>query len=224
MHSAPLAVTGALALAAALTFFHAGCTLALEPFPVTHVLLATYFSASAGLLAALFADSFWSTSGTVSLPALLRGLLAGVVSVSACCPFISVPSAVIVGCLGGLLVTLLGHVVRDLGLDDPTGVVPVCLGGGTWSVLAVGLFAEGPGTIYGLGPQQGLLLGGSAAQFCTQAAGAVAVGAFALLFSSLAWGLLDRLVGLTSPAAGAPGGLDQGEHGRSAYNFPPRQD
>ena len=35
---------------------------------------------------------------------------------------------------------------------------------------------------------------------------------------------MDRLVGLTSPAAGGPGGLDQGEHGRSAYNFPPRQD
>jgi Amt family ammonium transporter len=63
----------------------------------------------------------------------------------------------------------------------------------------------------------GLLFGGGAGLLMTQLTGIVAVGAYTLLVSFVAWGIIKAVMGLRVSPEEELEGLDLGEHGNSAY-------
>ena len=82
---------------------------------------------------------------------VINGVLAGLVSVTAACPWISIPSAIVVGAVGGILVVQCIDFLDSQGIDDPVSAISVHLGAGMWGTIATALFAEGPGALYKIG-------------------------------------------------------------------------
>ena len=104
-------------------------------------------------------------------------------------------------------------------LDDPVGALSVHLLRGIWGTLAVGLLAttDAPGGI----DANGLFHSGGLALLGKQAVGAVAVGAFTLVFSFVGRGILKARIGLRVTEEQERRGLELSEMGMSAYHDEP---
>ena len=78
-----------------------------------------------------------------------NGMLAGLVAITAPCAFVSPWAAALIGLVAGFLVVggvwFFDNVAK---VDDPCGAVSVHGLGGSWGVIALGLFADGT---YGTG-------------------------------------------------------------------------
>jgi Amt family ammonium transporter len=135
---------------------------------------------------------------------------------------VSVPSAAIIGFIGGVLVVFAVGFFDKLQIDDPVGAVSVHLCNGVWGTLAIGLFAIGPstepGAIYSAGPAAGLLFGGGITQLIPQFVGVAAVGGFTVLVTGIFWVVLKVTLGIRVTPAEEMEGLDIAEHGMEAYS------
>jgi hypothetical protein len=145
----------------------------------------------------------------------VNGALAGLVSITAGCAFVSVGAAVIIGLVGGILVVCAARLFDLMMIDDPVGALPVHLICGIWGTLALGLFASttAPGGL----DQNGLLYGGSITFLTTQAIGIATVGVFTFATSFVCWKVVDKLVGIRVVAQVESEGLDGHEMGMLAY-------
>jgi Amt family ammonium transporter len=68
------------------------------------------------------------------------------------------------------------------------------------------------------GPSAGLFFGGGTKQLIAQLVGVLAVGAYVVPVSAIAWLIIKALVGLRVAAQEEIEGLDIGEHGNEAYH------
>ena len=84
----------------------------------------------------------WLLLGKPDLSMILNGCLAGLVAITARCAFVSVPSALAIGTLAGIVVVLAVLFFDRLQLDDPVGALSVHLVNGVFGTLVVGLFAD----------------------------------------------------------------------------------
>ncbi len=133
---AVLALVGGAALVAA-NPIHAQAGLLSPRLGVNLVLAA----AGGAMLPALYT---WFVAGAADSLMVARGVVAGVLGVSAALAFIPPWAALALGATAGLLVPLVAYLVRYvLRLDDPTAALPVGLVGGVLGVLAVGSFGDG---------------------------------------------------------------------------------
>ena len=133
---AVLALVGGAALVAA-NPIHAQAGLLSPRLGVNLVLAA----AGGAMLPALYT---WFVAGAADSLMVARGVVAGVLGVSAALAFIPPWAALALGATAGLLVPLVAYLVRYvLRLDDPTAALPVGLVGGVLGVLAVGFFGDG---------------------------------------------------------------------------------
>src|SRR5690606_36802410 len=73
----------------------------------------------------------------------LNGALAGLVGITAGADCVSVPEAIAIGAIAGVVVVFSVGFFDKLRLDDPVGAISVHLVCGIWGTLAVGLFGEG---------------------------------------------------------------------------------
>ena len=131
------------------------------------------------------------------------------------CAFVSVASAGIIGVIAGAVVVPAVIFFDKIGVDDPVGATSVHLVCGVLGTISVGFFAEdwvSPNTT-----GSGLLFGGSAKLLMAQLTGVVAVGAFVLVASSIAWFLIKAVMGIRVTLHEEIEGLDIGEHGNQAY-------
>jgi Amt family ammonium transporter len=174
--------------------FNAGSTLEANGYAISHILINTAVAGASGGLGALIGAWFYLDRPILSY--LINGILCGCVSVTAACAYVSLPSAVIVGLIGGILVIFLTVILEKLRLDDPVGAVAVHLGGGIWGTLAVGLFSEGPDIYskYGIqeGPGLGFFLGGGVlnSSLLPQLIGIFWIGVYCFISSLLIWGIV----------------------------------
>ena len=73
----------------------------------------------------------------------LNGILAGLVSITACCDCMSNWQSILVGAIGGVLV-IAGILMLDKWkIDDPVGAWPVHGLCGIWGCLAIGILPNG---------------------------------------------------------------------------------
>jgi len=111
---------------------------------VASIAIDAMLSAAGGCLAAVAMTHWRYSKPDASLSA--NGWIAGLVAGSAGCGLISPVSAIFVGLVAGVLVTLLVETLElKLFIDDPGGAISVHAAAGLWGLLAFGLFAPANG-------------------------------------------------------------------------------
>jgi ammonium transporter, Amt family len=212
-HNMTSATLGALILWLGWFGFNPGSTMAASAGDIARIAVITNFGAAAGLISSTIIA--WIVLGKPDLSMIINGCLAGLVAVTAPCAFISAPSAILIGAIGGVLVVFAVLFFDKMKLDDPVGALSVHLANGVWGTIAVGLFAQDHFTPNTTG--NGLFFGGGAKLLTTQLIGIAAVGAFTLVASLVAWYIIKAVFGIRVTEEEEREGLDHGEHGNNAY-------
>ena len=210
-HNLSIATLGALILFMGWFGFNAGSTMAADASAIAHIAMTTMLGGAAGMASALVYS--W-VRGKPDLGLILNGTLAGLVAVTAGCNAISAMGAMSIGLIAGVLCAVAGPLFEKMRIDDPVGALPVHVVNGVWGTLAVGLFATKTGSV---GAFDGLLYGGGTALLTSQIIGAATVGAFMLAASAVCWLVVKAVTGLRVPMAVEIDGLDDHEHGSTAY-------
>jgi Amt family ammonium transporter len=178
------------------------------------VAVNTLLSAAGGVLAAAAITRYRFGKPDASLSA--NGWVSGLAASSAGCAFLSPAAALLIGLVGGALVTYtVAWFEAHLGLDDPTGAVSVHALGGIWGILALGLFARTAGIA--AAPTAGYPTVSRGGQMLAQVVGIATLLGFVLpLTYSLNW-LLNRFSPQRIPLEDERQGADLHELGAGAY-------
>ena len=206
-HSLTLGALGVFILWFGWYGFNAGSTLAAVGANIGTVVVTTTLAAAAGGLAAMLAGWTYPVYGKPDVGLTLNGALAGLVGITAGTADVSNLGAVIIGLVAGVIVVISIVGLERIGIDDPVGAISVHGVVGIWGVLAVGLFAQNGGLLYG----------GGFTQLGAQTIGALAIGAWAFGTSSIVFRVLDRFWGIRVTPEEELAGLDRMEHGADAY-------
>jgi Amt family ammonium transporter len=210
-HNMPIATIGLFVLWLGWFGFNPGSTMAANPDAISHVLMTTNTSAIAAVLTSTAAS--WLLMGKPDLGMTINGCLAGLVAITAGCAYVSVPSALIIGAIAGVVVVIAVRWFDKIRIDDPVGATSVHLACGVMGTLFVGLFAQSKFN----GGGDGLFFGGGWHLLGVQALGIVAVAGFVFVGSLLIWLLIKATMGIRVTLKEEIEGLDIGEHGNQAY-------
>jgi len=198
-HNIPLATAGVLILWLGWFGFNGGSVLSADPASTSLTLVTTCLAAAAGGMAAfVFSQILYKN---FDLTMFLNGILGGLVGITAGADQMSPTDAILVGAIAGIIIVLAVALVDKLRLDDPVGAVAVHLICGIWGTLADGLF----GAMASLD------------QFLVQLSGVAIVGAFCTLSSFIILFTIKKTMGLRVSEQEEVEGLDEAEHGMSAY-------
>ncbi len=196
----PLATLGTFILWLGWFGFNGGSQLALgsgaDAAAISNIFINTNMAAAAGVVAAMLASQ--ALYKKIDLTMALNGAIGGLVSITAEPLTPSIPAAVFIGALGGVLVVLTVPLLDRLKIDDVVGAIPAHLVCGIWGTLAVPL-TNGD------------------ASFGVQAIGVVAVGIFTMVASGILWSALKAVMGLKIDEEAELMGLDKAELGIEAY-------
>ena len=198
-HNIPFATAGVLILWLGWFGFNGGSVLSADPELTSLTLVTTCLAAAAGGIGAAITSLF--KDKTFDLTMFLNGILGGLVAITAGADLMSPNESVLVGLIGGVIVVFAVSLLDKLKLDDPVGAIAVHLGCGIWGTLAVGIF--------------GSMASGS--QFLTQLTGVGIIGAFCLINAFIILFTLKKTIGLRVSKREEIEGLDNAEHGMSAY-------
>jgi Amt family ammonium transporter len=212
-HNQILATLGVFILWLGWFGFNGGSQLAWggdDAVAASNVVLITNLAAAAGGLGALITTWIWY--GKPHLAQTLNGALAGLVSITAGCGNMTSGGAVLAGLIGGILVVFsIEFIEKKLKIDDAIGAASVHGVAGVWGTLVIGLWGvDGDVGI-------GLFNGGGASQLGTQALGAFAYAAWAIVLSFIILFALKKTIGLRVSEEVEKAGLDISEHGTIAY-------
>jgi Amt family ammonium transporter len=97
-HNLSISALGCLILWLGWFGFNPGSTMAADPFAISHIVVTTNLAGAMGALAATVTS--WIYLSKPDLSMIINGVLAGLVSVTACCAFVNLGSAAIIGLLG----------------------------------------------------------------------------------------------------------------------------
>ena len=198
-HNMPLAAGGVLILWLGWFGFNGGSVLSADPAVTSLVLVTTSLAAAAGgIIATVFSHILYKN---YDLTMFMNGVLGGLVAITAGADQMSTGEAMLVGAIGGIIVVLAIALLEKLKLDDPVGAIAVHLFAGMWGTLAVGIFGDMASTN----------------QFMVQLAGVGIVGAFCVLSTLILVLSIKATIGLRVSREEEIGGLDDAEHGMSAY-------
>ena len=198
-HNIPLATAGVLILWLGWFGFNGGSVLSADPALTSLTLVTTCLAAAAGGVAAfIFSQILYKN---FDLTMFLNGILGGLVGITAGADQMTPTDAILIGAIAGVIIVLAVAMVDRLRLDDPVGAVAVHLICGIWGTLAVGLFGAMASTD----------------QFLTQLTGVAIVGAFCLATSFIILFTIKKTMGLRVSEKEEIEGLDDHEHGMSAY-------
>ncbi|MEA5568312.1 ammonium transporter [Anabaena sp. UHCC 0399] len=219
-HNMSIATLGCLILWLGWFGFNPGSVMAADPNAITHIALTTNMAGAVGGIAAT--ATAWLYLGKPDLSMIINGILAGLVAITAPCAYVSIPGAVIIGLIAGVIVVFSVTLFDKIGIDDPVGATSVHLVCGIFGTLAVGLWSVGPGVYSwygeGLGPAKGLFAGGGLGQLGIQFLGVISVGGMTVLLSSIFWLVLKYTLGIRVTRDEELEGLDIHEHGMEAYS------
>jgi Amt family ammonium transporter len=209
-HSVALGTLGVFILWLGWFGFNPGSTLGAD-ISFARIAVTTNIAAAGGAVAAML--TAWYNVGKPDLGYTLNGALAGLVAITAGCAVVSPASALIIGLVGGSIMFYGTRFLEKVRIDDPVGAIPVHGFAGVWGTLAVALFAQAPYS----STFTGLFFGGSAYQLLIQALGILAVFAWTTAAAFAVFKTVNLSHGLRVSELEELKGLDQNEHGTSAY-------
>jgi Amt family ammonium transporter len=192
--------------------FNPGSTMSLDAEAIARIAVTTNLSScTSTLVATLYV---WWRHGKPDFSLTVNGCLAGLVSITAPCAFVTPASAIVIGAIAGVTVVEAVGFFDWLRIDDPVGATSVHLVHGIFGTLCVGLF--GVKGYSGLA-RDGLFRGGGLAQLGVQLEAVLAVGGFSFGASLLVWYGIKKAMGLRVTAEHEVVGLDISEMGMEAY-------
>ena len=169
----------------------------------------TLLAGAAGATSAIYVVLL--RTGKADVEMACNGALAGLVGITAGCAYVDPWGAVVIGLIAGVImifgVDFIKNVVKA---DDPVGAVTVHGICGAWGVLAVGIFAVGHNGVEGL-------IAGNAGQLGPQIVGLLVAAAWGLGAGFVLFKAIDLSMGLRASEEEEMSGLDEPEHGASAY-------
>jgi len=113
-----------------------------QALPMSLTAVNVVLAAGAGTLTAMLYAWFTTSEANVLMSA--RGLAAGLVAISAACPFVPPWAALVIGAVAGFLLPLGIYFVQHLlRLDDPAAAIATHAQSGLWGLLALAIFADG---------------------------------------------------------------------------------
>jgi len=196
----PLATLGTFILWLGWFGFNGGSQLAMDSAEnasaIARIFVNTNLAAAAGAVTALILTQIIYRK--VDITMVLNGALAGLVSITAEPLTPSIPWALFIGAVGGLIVVIVVPLLDKLKIDDVVGAIPVHLVAGIWGTIAVAFT-------------------NSDASFGTQIIGIAAIGAFTFIVSLVIWSLLKFTIGIRVSEEEEMMGLDAAEIGVEAY-------
>jgi ammonium transporter, Amt family len=204
-HNMSIATLGCLILWIGWFGFNPGSVLTVNE-TVPYIAVTTNLAAAAGGVVATATS--WFRDGKPDLSMIINGILAGLVSITAGCNGVSYWGAIAIGSIAGVIVVFAVSFFDSIRIDDPVGATSVHLMCGAWGTFAVGLFNKNTGLFYGHGLNQLII----------QVIGIVSVAAFTLIFSTVAWSVIQATLGMRVEIEAEIRGLDISEHGMEAYS------
>ena len=220
-HSIPMAGLGVFILWLGWFGFNPGSTMsAVGSYELlAHIAVTTNAAAATGGVFAML--TIWMLTKKPDTSMTLNGVLGGLVAITAPCAWVSVPGAIAIGAIAGVLVVFASLAIEKSKTDDPVGAVAVHGICGAFGTLAVGLFSS---PAYGAngdtGPAAGLFYGGGIGQLAIQAIGVGAVFVWCIVTGLILFSIIKAVNGLRTSAEEEVEGLDVHEHGGTAYpNF-----
>ena len=205
-HSIPLGALGVFILWLGWFGFNGASTLVADPAVVPSIITNTLLAASAGVLSTALYTKLRYKQIDASLT--LNGALSGLVGITAGAANVSLPAAIVIGFLAGIIMTESIRILDSkLRVDDPVGAITVHGVVGIWGTLAVGLFET----------SNGLFTTGSASLLGIQVLGVASVIAWVAASSSVVVLTMKWTMGIRVTNEEEIAGLDYVEHGTSAY-------
>jgi len=205
-HSLPLAMLGMFVLWFGWFGFNPGSTLSgMQSGLIARIVVNTNIAAATGAVIAMIIG--WLQTKKPDIGLTINGALAGLVAITAPCAFVTLPAAFLIGAVASVIVVYGTFFLDKIRVDDPVGAVPVHALCGIWGTMAVGLFHE----------TNGLLYGGGWRQLGVQSLGMIAIIGWVVATTSVLFFSLKYTMGLRVSAAEESIGLDYGEHAVNAY-------
>lgn len=202
-HNIPMTLLGAALLWFGWFGFNAGSALAANSLAAS-AFLVTNISAAAGGLAWLAAS--W-VRGKPSSLGMVSGAIAGLVAITPAAGYVTVPGAMAIGLIAGLLCygCMLWRIRK--GLDESLDAWSIHGMGGLWGAIATGIFAMAAVNGYSG------LLEGNVDQFLANAVGAFAALIYAFVVTLVLAKIVDKVIGLRVTEEEEYVGLDISQHG-----------
>jgi len=186
--------------------FNAGSTLsAMDANLISKIIVNSNLSASMGAIIAMLIS--WKLMGKPDIITSLNGALAGLVAITAPCAFVSPESALIIGALAAPIMYFSTELLDRKKIDDGVGAIAVHGFCGAWGTLAVGVFHE----------KLGVVFGGGWNQVAIQLIGILSAAAFVIGAMVTVFYLIERVVGFRVAQEGEIEGLDKHRHNTNAY-------
>ena len=205
-HNLPLAALGAFILWFGWFGFNPGSTLSGLDMNIAKVAMNTNLAAAAGgTIAALYTMMRF---GKADPSMAINGALGGLVAITAGCAAVESVSAVAIGAIAGILIVHAVPFFDNLRADDPVGAIAVHGVCGTFGAIAVGVFSQ----------QGGLLYGGGFSLLGIQAFGVAVISLWGFTATYGLFKLMHAAVGIRVSVTDEIEGLDVSEHGMSAYD------
>ncbi|MFZ7120283.1 MAG: ammonium transporter [Eubacteriaceae bacterium] len=209
-HNIPLGALGVLILWFGWFGFNPGSTLDITSPATAHAAITTLLSGSAATCGALLVSSI--KYGKADAGLTLNGALAGLVGITAGANVISFIGAIVVGFLSSIIMIYsIVFIDQKLRIDDPVGAISVHGVCGVFGTLAIGLFSSAEGS-------EGLFYGGGLSLLGTQMIGVLVCGVTAFVLAAVTFIILKKTIGLKVDNHEEITGLDEMEHGVSAYS------
>ncbi len=188
--------------------FNAGSALGANGL-ASSAFLATHLGAAGAMIGWLVPE--WLRHGKATAVGGATGAVAGLVAITPAAGFVSPMAALLIGLIGGAVCFAAVELKSRLGYDDSLDAVGVHMVGGLVGALLTGVFASL--VVNPAGAAGGL------DQVGRQAAAAGITLVFSFVATLAILRLVDTLIGFRVSTEAEEDGVDQAEHGESAYAF-----
>src|ERR1041384_5795988 len=210
-HNLPFSVIGASLLWVGWFGFNAGSALAADGL-ATRAFVVTNTATAAAALSWMMMD--WITRGKPTVLGAASGAVAGLVAITPASGFVGPMPAILIGLVAGVLCSSACNLKSKWGYDDSLDVVGVHGVGGTWGAIATGLFAS---KLINPAGNDGLFFG-NPHQLLVQVIAVLATWIFAAVGTMVILSILKAVMGLRVSEEDELMGLDLSQHNERSYS------
>jgi Amt family ammonium transporter len=192
--------------------FNAGSALAANSL-AAHAFATTFIAAATGFLGWMFYD--WFVGGKPSAVGSAVGLVAGLVVITPAAGFVTIPNAMLMGLIGGVVCNMVSRAVKKATrLDDALDVFGCHGVGGILGAIMTGLFASS--SVNSVVVKQGFLIDGTTDLLISNITATAVVILYAVVVTFLIIRFVGFFIKLRVSEEEETAGLDDSQHGEFA--------